>query len=261
MLYFDNHIHTEFSFDSQEKMENACLFALDKKMGGISFTDHFDCNYPKEERINLTEYKRAFDICKEKFPNIYLGVEIAQPFENEELYKQALNFCDYDIILMSLHNNPQYEDFYFLDYSKLNTRELLERYFDILLKMVETFDFDVLTHLDYPFRYISSFSNQPDVDEFNEQIDKILKAVIEKNKVIEVNTSNLYKGIMRTLPEYSIVERYAALGGKTVSLGSDAHCAQNIGNGFENVLTALKKCKIDNICFFEKRNRIDVEIK
>ncbi len=260
MLYYDNHVHTTFSPDAKGSMEEACLFSCDDKIGSIVFTDHLDVNYPENERVDLIPYKENFDLLKKKYQKIYFGVEIGQPYENSELYKHALNSYAFDLVLMSVHNIPNQKDFYYLDYSKVNTSDLLDSYFDMLLKISENLDFDVLCHLDYPFRYMAPYPNQPPISDFYDKIDKILKTLIKRDKVLEVNTSYLYRGIKRTLPDFPIVKRYVHLGGKTVSLGSDAHVAENIAIGFGEILAPLKECGVKSICRFENRNRIEIEI-
>ena len=45
MMYFDSHVHTEFSADSEMKAADA-LRAAERQGLGLVFTEHLDYDYP-----------------------------------------------------------------------------------------------------------------------------------------------------------------------------------------------------------------------
>ena len=69
--------------------------------------------------------------------------------------------------------------------------------------------------------------------DYSDLIDAVLKSLIERGRGIEINTSGFKYGISNTYPSLDIVKRYKELGGKYVTLGSDAHKAKYIGYGFD----------------------------
>ena len=47
MVQYDAHMHTQFSTDSEEPMENMIRESIRRKLCGITFTDHMDYRFPK----------------------------------------------------------------------------------------------------------------------------------------------------------------------------------------------------------------------
>lgn len=41
MKIFDQHVHSNFSFDSQAEMLEECQSAIEKGVSGINFTEHY----------------------------------------------------------------------------------------------------------------------------------------------------------------------------------------------------------------------------
>ena len=56
-MLFDNHVHTEFSADSEMTAEEALRFAAGRDLG-LVFTEHYDCAYP--EAIDFTFDPEAY---------------------------------------------------------------------------------------------------------------------------------------------------------------------------------------------------------
>ncbi|MBR1858459.1 MAG: histidinol-phosphatase, partial [Selenomonadaceae bacterium] len=71
-----------------------------------------------------------------------------------------------------------------------------------------------------------------DYANFKDDIDKVLKIIIDRDKVLELNTRrlNTRRGLKELVPIYS---QYKKLGGKYVTIGSDAHKVEAVGNYFD----------------------------
>ena len=52
-MFSDYHVHSRFSFDSEEKIDNIILKAIELKMNQIVITDHEDFNWPVEGETPL----------------------------------------------------------------------------------------------------------------------------------------------------------------------------------------------------------------
>ena len=90
--------------------------------------------------------------------------------------------------------------------------------------MAEWGQFDVLAHITYPLRYIiGDYGREINLDRFQPLIDKLFYTIIRKGIVLEVNTSGLRQKINATLPDEELLRRYYGLGGRLVTIGSDAH--------------------------------------
>ena len=92
--------------------------------------------------------------------------------------------------------------------------------------------------------------------DFADIIDKILTRVIADGKGIEVNTSGYRQGLGGPIPGYDIVQRYIELGGKIITMGSDAHQADNIGHSFEQAREELRALGLKKIACFQQRKPV-----
>ena len=89
--------------------------------------------------------------------------------------------------------------------------------------------------------------------DFQDRLDKVLKKLSENDKALEVNTSGLRQKINRTLPDEDVIRRFRELGGKYVTIGSDAHRWGDVGSGIEDGLQLLLKCGFTHFTVYEKR--------
>ncbi len=88
----------------------------------------------------------------------------------------------------------------------------------------------------------------------------ILYEIIDRGKGIEVNTSGINRA-GHVLPHPSIINRYKKLGGKIITIGSDAHKAENVGSNIGEAVRILKEMGFDAFTVFRKRVPYFVEIE
>ena len=65
--------------------------------------------------------------------------------------------------------------------------------------------------------------------------------------MVAVHRNSLRKGLQETIPDYSLLSRYVKLGGEKVTVGSDAHAANEIASDFEyaeNLIEEFKELKV-----------------
>ncbi|MNP28332.1 histidinol-phosphatase [compost metagenome] len=55
------------------------------------------------------------------------------------------------------------------------------------------------------------------------------------------------------MPKLDIVKRYKELGGEIITVGSDAHSADRVGEGIEYVYEFLKEINFNYIATYDKR--------
>ncbi len=51
MVYYDSHVHTAFSTDSDTQMEQMVLQGIQNGLHGLTFTDHMDYHFPQNGKI------------------------------------------------------------------------------------------------------------------------------------------------------------------------------------------------------------------
>jgi histidinol-phosphatase (PHP family) len=190
------------------------------------------------------------------------GLELGQAIYNKPLAEEILDNFKYDFILGSIHNLKDMEDFYFLDYSQYNIDELLTKYFEAELELAQWNKFDSLAHLTYPLRYIVAREKiKVDISKYYDIIDEIFITLIKNDKALEINTSGLFMEMKDTLPNKELIKRFKNFGGKYVTVGSDSHYCDKIGQGIENGYDILKECGFDYFTIFEKREPMLVTIE
>lgn len=177
-----------------------------------------------------------------------------------------MNYLPYDVVIGSVHavrDGEMLMPYSGIDFSKLSQKtvsEYLDAYFDDVLTMLKEEDFDILAHLTYPIRYISGKYNiAVDLSDYREKTEEILRQIIEKNIALEVNTSS-YDMLGDFLPDCEIIKKYYTMGGRLITLGSDAHISQNASLNFEKALKLLKETGFKNIYYYVKRKAYKIEI-
>lgn len=227
MTYIDYHVHTKYSPDSNADIDQYILKAKDLGLEYILFTDHmdFDSVDPSFNNINYDDYFSHMKDLEEKYGlPIKLGVEIGYDKDNKKEIEEFLSKYNFHFIIASIHSVNGLH-FYNGDlFHGKSKEEAYLQYFQALLEMVENFsNYHVLGHFDFIVRYGPYMDKSYDYNDFKEIIDRILMEVIRNEKGIEVNTSGLRQGQGRTFPKDEVLVRYKELGGKIISLGSDAH--------------------------------------
>ena len=117
----------------------------------------------------------------------------------------------------------------------------LDAYFQKILRMAQFDDYDVLTHLTCPLRYINGrYHRNRDLRPWRDIIDEILRTVIRRGKALELNTSGIHGYYGKWMPDEEILQRYYDFGGRLLTLASDAHTADRVGNAFHEAEELLK---------------------
>ena len=95
---------------------------------------------------------------------------------------------------------------------------------------------------------------------FPELFDKILREIIKRGKGIEVNTSGINRA-GHMLPHPSIIRRYHELGGRIITIGSDAHKPQNVGAYIKDAIDIIAEAGFQEITLFKNREPSFISIK
>lgn len=269
----DCHTHSEWSFDSCEKIDDMCEQAIKLGINVLTITDHCEVNgwnTPNDSEFGdfsklIPESIKHLKKSQIKYANklkLLSGIELGQAMQDLKSADIALSLDDFDFVLASVHNVRNEKDFYWLEYTPESAKDLLYTYFNEVLEVVKWNKFDSLSHLTYPLRYITGVHKiNVDINEYLPIIDKIFNKLIKNGKALEVNTSGLRQEIGVTMPDKFLLTRYYSLGGRLVTIGSDAHKVVDLGKGINKTLHLLKKIGFDNYYYFEKHNPVSVPIK
>lgn len=240
-MFSDYHVHSEFSFDSDEKIDNIINRGITLGMKQIAITDHQDFNWPIDDEsptIDIDNYFSSIELAKEKYSNqiqILKGIELGLMKGTKTQCRNLIDFYGFDFVIGSCHivdnMDPYYSDFW----KDRQDRDAFELYFNTLLDGLKMFDnITTLGHMDYVVRYSPNKDANYSVSDYRDIIEEILKYIISKDICLEINTANLAKGFSFPNPHTDIIKMYKELGGEYVTIGSDAHKSTDIGYGFDN---------------------------
>ena len=262
-LTADFHLHSSFSGDSDASMDEMIQKAISLGLTHMCFTEHYDPDfvYPKGEsgtfELNTDSY--LYDILRfrEKYYGqiqIMFGVELGlQPHLKDEL-EFYTNTHDFDFIIGSSHICNRKDPYYPSFFEGRTEDEAHQEYFESILECVKTAPyFDVYGHLDYVVRYGPTKNANYTYQKHADIIDKILQAILDEGKGIELNTSGFRSGLNQPNPCIDIIRRYRELGGEIITIGSDAHEVAHVGADFDKAASILKDCGFKYYSVFEKR--------
>ena len=251
---FDYHLHSSVSFDSESTALDMAKRAKDIGLREICFTDHCDYNSDKNKKhypIDLAEYDNAYASLEVPGLKIKRGFEFGLTDWNRAELDAMLEKRSFDFVIGSVHfvdGFDPYDREYWIDKTE---REAYLGYLERTLECIKIHDrFNVLGHLTYVSRSVyNPTKNLLEYSDYREVCDEIFKTLISKDKGIEINTSAVSSlGVL--LPSYDFVKRFRELGGKIITVGSDAHSPQRVGQHIDKAL-AIAKEVFGYVCTFE----------
>ena len=272
---FDNHNHSEFSFDGKKtSVESSAMSAKDKGLGGICFSDHCDFYVPPmkasfedlvPEYFNVTEQQAEIDRVQELCGNdfkILKGIEIGMYEECHEQIRTTLNDNDFDQIVASVHYIDQTDPYYGGFYDGKDWRQAYGRYLETIYReMTWLQDFDIMAHYDYVARYAPYTQASILYRDFSDILDEMFRYLISEGKALEINTKSYqdYNGRTPRL-DTELLLRYKDMGGEIISLGSDSHDPIRTGDKFGHYAALLKSLGFRWTAHYEKRKLVQTTL-
>lgn len=259
MYQTDYHLHTDYSFDGHQSMDELCKKAIALGLNEIAITDHMDIysDKPYEYILDCPAVMHSLERCREKYGNkiiIRKGIELGQPMINESQYRRfLLDYPDLDFIIGSVHNMEGDIDVSEYDFKKRNPYQVFDQYLDWLINLAGHYDCDVIGHITYPLRYFSDAGVDFELNDFYEKLEFLFQTIIENGKGIELNVSGFRQKIMDSMPPKQILTLYKECKGEILTFGSDAHYANHVGLGLEKGRFLAKEIGFKYATTFEHR--------
>ena len=260
MRVIDYHMHTHFSGDSEANPREHVLKAIEMNLDEICFTDHRDFDYPIDSfELDVENYYQEIQSLKEEFKDqikIKWGIEMGLDLDHQEEIENLIQQYPFDFVIGSIHV-IHHTELYYGEFFKGKTKEQAHReFFEETLKCVKAFDcFNVLGHLDYIVRYGPYEDKTVDHQKYQDIIDEIFKTLIQKGKGIEVNTSGDRDLKTCGFPNFEQVQRYYDLGGRIITIGTDSHTSDRVGENCLNVAKKYQEIGFDDVSTFTQRKR------
>jgi histidinol-phosphatase (PHP family) len=231
-LPLDAHLHTDQSPDSSVPIDVYAALAVERGIPEIAITDHvdFDPRDPAFEYSRYDDRERVVRGAAERWAKegvvIRFGAELTYNTRWEDDVRAHLRRYRYDYVIGSVHDWP--ESPYWPDRVRTwvtgrSLEEILEPYYAEIIAAARTGLFDTIGHLDVVRRYLHPHITFKDLAERSDLQEPALRAIVESNVSLEVNSSGFRYPGGETYPSRAVVARYRELGGERIVVGSDAH--------------------------------------
>lgn len=281
MVLFDNHNHSEFSFDGKRtSVEKSTLAAADAGLGGVAFTDHCDFFVPAmkaeyeqlvPETFDVNAQQAEIDrvqalidgrIGGERKFRILKGIEIGMHEDCHGEIRRTLGENSFDQVIASVHYLDGIDPFYGGYYEGKDWKEAYGHYLETIWKeMTWLKDFDIMGHFDYVVRYAPYSSTSLLYRDFSDILDEMFRYLIQEGKALEINTKSYqeYNGRLVTI-DTEVLKRYRELGGEIVSFGSDSHDSHRIGHAIMEHALLLKSLGFRWSAHYESRRLVQLPL-
>ena len=268
--FYDNHNHSQFSFDGKHTtVEASARAGKAAGLSGMCFTDHCDFFVPPvkagfenlvPEQFDIAAQQKEIDRVREMMPDfrIFKGIEIGLEEKSRELNSRLLAEWDFDEVIASVHYLDDTDPFWGGYYQGKDWKEAYGHYLETIYgEMVLLGDFDIMGHYDYVARYAPYPECSILYKDFPDIFDAMFRYLSENGKALEINTKTYQEYHGRTpVLDPDILKRFRETGGEAISLGSDSHDPSRVGANFRKHADFIKACGFDYAVHFSKRKPV-----
>lgn len=260
----DYHIHTILCNHARGSMEAYVRKAVSKGFNEICFLDHLTLTEPGHKLSMTPEevplYFNAVQMLKRRYTgviNIKAGLEIDfNPLHVDLLQKISESYA-FDVIGSSLHfpggidvvsRKSEWSR------GEKDSDYIYGLYLESLDKMLDHSYFDIVCHLDL----VKKFGGNPSRS-FENEFDSIIEKISRKKLAVEVNTSGYIHPAEEAYPSFDIIKK-CCKSGVEITIGSDAHDPESIGQHYDTVLPLILRAGYRRISVFTQRKRSELPL-
>jgi len=244
-LPLDAHLHTNQSPDSNVPIDAYAAAAVEHGIAEIAITDHvdFERGAPAYDYTSFADRERVVRDAAERWaPHgvaIRFVVELTYDRSWEDDVRAHLARHPYDFAIGSVHDrvaSPYHPSRVAGWIAGKTIAEVVAPYLDEVEAAARSGLFDTIGHIDGVKRYLHPHLTPAELAAQPELLEPVLRALVESGTALEVNTSGLRYSIAEPFPHPAAVTRFGELGGRAITIGSDAHRAEHfawgLGDGY-----------------------------
>ena len=243
----DLHVHSSFSYDSEETTENYIRKAIERGDERIGFVQHYDYDCfltgGKTPLCDLGAYKSEIDRVRSVYGEkikIFFGIEFGYDERAENRYADLVDKYKFDYVINSVHLVGSKDCCLKERWENRSADDIYKEYLEKVYKSVNAdYPWQIVGHLGYPARYAPKNGRDFSFENYSGELTDILKSIIANGKFLEINSST--KSEKPFVPFEDILKKYAAFGGKFVTFGSDAHSVARYSEKITEVEKIINK--------------------
>lgn len=260
----DLHTHTFRCGHAVGQEEDYVKKAVALGLSAVAITDHIPFYWlPREAHDptlamaleELPRYVESVLALKEKYRGaveVLLGIEADYVEGHEEKLAELLQRYPFDVVLGSVHwldgfwvDAPSSKNLYRQGPAKV--QEIWEIYWKKLEKAILSGLFDIMAHLDLPKKF-GFFPEKP----LAELESRVVQTLVATGTAVEVSTAGRRKPVGEDYPSLRLLQHLVAAGVPLV-ISSDAHAPEEVGFGFEEVVSRLLGLGVRETVLFRHR--------
>ncbi len=260
----DYHTHTTLCGHAEGSPDDFIRAAMRAGLSEIGFSDHAPLPEGLREGITMLpeqteEYISIVDAARSRygsFITVRTAMEVDFPF-HPSFDRRYLSDGRIDYLIGSCHfidgwgfDNPDNIH----GFESRDIDRVYSDYFTILEKLVLSGAFNIIGHFDL----VKKFGHRPRSD-FSNRIRRIARECAARDVAVEINTSGLRKPVREMYPSADILSILFDEG-VPLSLGSDAHSADEVAHEFALAAQAARTAGYRRVSGFEKRRRYDIPL-
>jgi len=268
-LPLDAHVHTDLSHDSAVPIDEHARQAAERGIAEIAITDHVDFapSAPGYGETTFAQRERVVRDAAERWADrgvaIRFGVEITWDSRYAVEIREHLAQHAYDFVIGSVHI---YRDSL---YAPANVAAwvagksidaVVAPYFEEVTAGAHTGLFDAMGHVDFVKRFLVPHVTRADLAAAPELYEPILRALVESGTALEINTSGLRSPAGEMFPSPAMVSRFQAMGGRAVTVGSDAHTSDSFAWGLADGYDAAADAGFSALTFRRGRDPVQLDL-
>ncbi len=254
-MRIDIHNHTTRCNHAEGTVDEYIQRAIELGIDIYGFSEHAPMDFDPNYRLSFEEMQAYTDDilnAKERYKNdinILFGYEV--DYLPGHMDARVLN-AKVDYLIGSVHfidkwsfDNPEF----IAGWKDKDIDEIWQAYFEATEAMAKSGKFDIAGHLDL----IKVFKFMPKQDT-RILAKNALKAIKKSNMVLELNAAGLRKPVAEAYPSKILLQEAYALD-IPITFSSDAHAVEQIGFGYEKVVTLAKEVGYTKAVTFQGRDR------
>lgn len=257
----DSHLHSGFLDHTKDDIDSIVETANELGFDEIAITEHFiwyliehpkpitdddrDTLFVEKSQIpndarkttDLQTYVKEIDRVAAKYSmKVLKGLEVDYFSQYENDIRNVLKNHKFDVLLGSSHyicdeELPESEKYLHLGFEKRITsfiekygiNRVYELYFENISNAIRSGLFDYIAHIDFIKKAIPNYSKEKAFS----YIYPILELMIKEKVGLEINLKGIKK-FQEPFPSHEVIDAYKNLGGKKISIGSDAHSVKQL---------------------------------
>ncbi len=255
----DTHVHTFRSHDGRSALTEYCAMANSLGIRSLGVAEHKDFD-PDDPVVNHYDYQSFWNdisAAREAWGErveVLAGVELDYQywFEPELVAWHAGHH--FDFVITSVHH---------IDRRMLMTEAYREHYgsahngyaayYEAVFQSIRSGAIDVVGHLNYVNKRGVAAYGAWALEKYTSHITTLLAEMIRRDVALEVNTAGLRHPVRTPYPDWSVVELYYRMGGRLITLGSDAHTVTELSHRFNEACAMLWQIGFRELTLFRGR--------